>query len=198
MQDFLRHIKSKNQKFRCYECCDENKTLTVDIYNELKPGVTENEIPLLTRLFSEESEEIVAFYKMYNGIKLYCSGVISGLKIYPVNDLERLNEEWKEELSCYEQDELYDFQNGGVAFGEIPYSGNHFVLFEGKVFYNDHDGGDDTPVGNTFNDFLSKIAIDPAGFLYDMGCYTRYSDGKTEDQYIPKEFFADEDELSLL
>jgi hypothetical protein len=194
MQDFLLHIKSKNQKFKCYLCTDESETLnlTVDLYNELNAEATEYDIQLLKSLIKVENEEIVAFYKIHNGIKLYCNNDTSGLQFYSIADLKELNNVWKEGLSDYEDEELYDFQREGIAFGEISHSGNYFVLFEGKVYYDDHDGGDDTPVGETFNDFLSEILTNPADFLYKLGCYTRYYDSKTDEQYIPKEFIADE------
>jgi len=173
---------------------DESETLslTVDIYNELNPGATEKEISLLTELVPDNNEQIVAFYKLYNGIKLYCNGDTSGLQFYSIGNLQDLNDEWKGGHSDFEEDELYDFQKSGVAFGEISHSGNYFIFFDSKVYYDDHDGRDDTTVGESFNDFLSNILANPADFLYERGCYTRYSDGKTNGQYIPKEFIADE------
>jgi hypothetical protein len=35
------------------------------------------------------------------------------------------------------------------------------------------------------------VIKDPPGFLYQCGCFTRYSDGKTDIQWIPKEYVAD-------
>ena len=194
MKDFLRHINLKNQQFKCYECQDKNKTLNliVDIHNELNEGATKNEISLLKQLIPVYNEEIIEFYQLYNGIKLYCNEQTSGIEFYPINNLKKLNEEWKEWFSEYEKDDMYDFQIGGLAFGDISDSGNYFIFFEGKVFYSDHDGGDDAPVGETFYKFLSKISSEPADFLYKMGCYTRYSDIKNAGQYIPKEFTANE------
>jgi len=194
MKDFLRHINLKNQKFGCYLNSDDSETLTltVDIQNELNNSASENEISILKQLIPDNNIEIIEFYKLFNGITLYCNGDTSGLQFYPINSLVNLNEEWKEGHLEFEDDELYEYQKGGVAFGDISHSGNYFVFFDGKVFYDDHDGGDDTPVGETFNEFLSKIVTNPADFLYEMGCYTRYSDGKTNGQYIPKRFIADE------
>lgn len=176
-------------------CTDESETLnfTVDIINKLNSGAKENEIEFLKNLMNGKNEEISAFYKMHNGIELYCNKDTSGIKFYPIAGLNDLNEEWKESLSDYEEDELYEFQIRGVAFGEICHSGNYFSFFEGKVYYDNHDGGDDVVIGETFNNFLSKITNGPADFLYELGCYTRYSDEKTGDQYIPKEFISDED-----
>ncbi|MEQ9413502.1 MAG: SMI1/KNR4 family protein, partial [Cyclobacteriaceae bacterium] len=146
----------------------------------------------LKKLISDNNDQIVNFYKTANGLKLYCNGDTSGIEIYPIDQLSELNEEWKESFSDFEEDELYDFQKNGVAFGAISQSGNYFVLLDGKVYYSDHDGGDDTILGEDFNEFLDKTVTEPADFLYEMGCYTRYSDGKTAGQWIPKEFSADE------
>ena len=194
MQDFLRHINLDNQKFKCYLNSDkkESLNLAVDIYNILKNGATSNDILLLQELIPNNNEQIVELYKIYNGIKLYCSGNASGLEFYAINDLKKLNEEWKESFSYYNEEELYDFQKYGVAFGEISHSGNYFILYNGKVFYSDHEEWDEALIGNSFDEFLSKIVTDPADFLYKMGCYTRYSDGKTNGQWIPKVFTANE------
>ena len=194
MTDFFRQINLRNQKFKCYKAGDKNESLdlTVDIHNELNSGATDDEILLLKTLIPDDNQEIIDFYKLHNGLDLYCNGEVCGLKISPIDDLKELNEDWKEWFSDYEDDELYDFQKGGFAFGEIAHSGNYFVFYEGKVFYSDHDEFEEKDLGNTFNEFLQKTVTDPAEFLYDMGCYTRYSDGKTDGQWIPKQFIADE------
>lgn len=194
MTDFFRQINFPNQQFKCFKAGDDSESLdlTVGIHNELNPGATESEILILQELIPENNKEIIDFYKLYNGISLYRNGETSGIEMCPINDLKKLNEDWKEWFSDYEEDELYDFQKDGVAFGEIAHSGNYFVFYEGRVFYSDHDEFEEKDLGETFNEFLQKIADDPADFLLEMGCYTRYSDGKTEEQWIPKEFNADE------
>jgi hypothetical protein len=53
--------------------------------------------------------------------------------------------------------------------------GNYFVWWEGKVYYSNHDGGDDDPFGDSLSEFLDRIAANPAQFLYDAGCYTCYT-----------------------
>lgn len=194
MNDFFKAIKRSNQKFSCYKSGDkkEKLDLVVEIHHEINEPATENDISFLKKIISDNNDRIVNFYKEANGLKLYCNGDTSGIEIYPIDQLRELNEEWKESFSDFEEDELYDFQKNGVAFGTISQSGNYFVLLDGKVYYSDHDGGDDTILGEDFNEFLDKTVAEPADFLYEMGCYTRYSDGKTAGQWIPKEFSADE------
>ena len=195
MRNLIKKINLRNQKFKCHKSGDKDKrlNLTVDIHHELRNGATDNDISLLEKMIPENNEEVIELYKLYNGIKLYCNGNTSGLQIYPISDLKELNVEWKESISYYDEEDLYDFQKKGVAFGDISHSGNYFVLYKGKVYYSNHDGGDDTSLVESFKEFLSKIVENPAKFLYDMGCYTRYADGKTDGQWIPQEFIADED-----
>ena len=92
-----------------------------------------------------------------------------------------------------------DEQPAGVkdalAFAEIPHSGNYFTVKisgpnTGKIYYADHDDFDDEPFAESFVDFVARIVADPAQFLYDVVCYTRYSDGKTSTRWIPKEYVA--------
>ena len=97
------------------------------------------------------------------------------------------NAEWREWFDWMEEDEIWEFQKNGVAFGEIVASGNYFVWWNGTVYYSDHDGGDDTPYGRSLSDFLDRIVENPAKFLYDAGCYTRYGD----EQWIPEEYVKD-------
>jgi hypothetical protein len=47
-----------------------------------------------------------------------------------------------------------------------------------------------SPIAESFEEFLDSILADPADFLNHLGCYTRYSDGKTDIQWIPKEYVA--------
>jgi hypothetical protein len=61
----------------------------------------------------------------------------------------------------------------------------------GQVFFCDHDDFKTEPVAASFEDFLEIIVSDPPGFLYQCGCFTRYSDGNSEIQWIPKEYIPD-------
>jgi hypothetical protein len=81
--------------------------------------------------------------------------------------------------------------------GTVPHSGNYFVVpikgpSIGKVFYANHDGWYEKPFAKSFDDFVVRITKNPVKLLNDeLGCYTRYSDGKTDLQWIPKKYFSD-------
>ena len=62
----------------------------------------------------------------------------------------------------------------------------------GKIFYADHDGWYESPFAEDFNGFLLHVTQEPARLLAkEVGCFTRYSDGKTDTQWIPEEYFVD-------
>jgi hypothetical protein len=62
----------------------------------------------------------------------------------------------------------------------------------GKIFYADHDGWYESAFADDFDRFLAHVSHEPARLLAEeVGCYTRYADGKTDAQWIPEEYFAD-------
>jgi hypothetical protein len=187
MNDFLKHILDSNSSFDCFAAGDKSETLafTVNVYNKLNSGANDAELIELKKQLKEQYDQIEAFYKQHNGCKLYCHGKTCAIELFVIKNWKKNNKEWKQWFEDLE-DEISDFQKEGIAFGEISDSDNYFIFYKGKVYYSDHDGGDDIPIGEDFNGFLSNIASDPAGFLMNTGYYTRYSDGETNKQWIPK------------
>lgn len=82
-----------------------------------------------------------------------------------------------------------------MPFACVPQSGNYFVMpvdgpHAGKVYYVNHDGDGwyESAFAQGFDDFIFRVITDPASLVSnELGCYTRYSDGKTDVQWIPKE-----------
>ena len=96
----------------------------------------------------------------------------------------------------YDEDEMPEWFHRGVVIGAIPQSGNYFVIQpdgtrKGRVFYCDHDDFNSKPIAPSLEKLLKMIIDDPPGFMDRRGCYTRYSDGKTRTQWIPKEYVPD-------
>lgn len=200
MKDFISHLNQKDTSFQCFDANDGSEQLvfTVKVHHLLGKPATEKQIEALKAIIPD-NQEIIDLYQLHNGMTLYrhvetarknySNGDASGITFYPIYQLKKHNKEWKSyNIDVLHEEYMFDFQKYGVTFGEVTYSMNSFVLYEGKVYYDDHDGGDDTPIGENIEDFLSKIIADPAQFLYDRGCHTRYSDSNTETQWIPKVF----------
>lgn len=87
-----------------------------------------------------------------------------------------------------------------LVLGSAAYSGNYLVLDFGAraeekpILYLDHemgyrDCGAESRAFRHLPDLLAFAMKDPVGFLNEkLGCFTRYSDGKTETQWIPKSY----------
>ncbi|MCO6454888.1 MAG: hypothetical protein J5I93_06280 [Pirellulaceae bacterium] len=104
-------------------------------------------------------------------------------------------EEMRESMEAMgmDVDEMPGWFSSGVVVGRIPHSANYFVIGttdheSGKIFYLDHDDFIEEPIAEDAEALIAALLADPAQFLYDRGCYTRYSDGTTDRQWIPKQY----------
>ena len=134
-------------------------------------------------------------YSFHDGLDLYLQPPENaGLILYPINRWQDATESFKADLEDWGRsvEDAYEFENHGVVIGEPAFSGNRIFHFKGAVYYSDHDGGDDVPLALSFSAFLDRIVADPAKFLYDLGCYARYSDGRTDTQWVPEIYVSNE------
>ena len=189
---FLAHLQHKEAKFRCGPAGGRKaKAIEIPIRQDLNKPATAKHLATLRRLLNSHAAKFEPLYAKHNGGALYVQPPDNaGLLLYPINEWESATRRFKKELDEWgrDSDELYDFEREGVIFGEPPASGNHLFLFEGAVYYSNHDGGDDEPLAPSFDAFLDRVVDDPAKFLYDLGCYARYSDGRTKEQWIPEKY----------
>jgi len=147
----------------------------------------------LSNLSSLGADALIPFYSQHDGASLFTGRSIvndfyPALRLYSVREFQAKTKEMQESAIAMgtPEEELYNFQKNGIVFGEICRSGNYFVLSNSAVYYSDHDGGDDSPFATSFPLFFERIAENPPKFLYEAGCYTRYSDGNTRNQWIPE------------
>ena len=146
-------------------------------------------------LLGEAGKAFGQLYSLHNGMVLYrdLKSDAAGMQFYPVEEWPTRSEAMREEMGWLE-DSMPAWLGEGIAFGEIPQSANFFVVGvgkeAGKIYYADHDDFRESPVAEDLAELLDKIRTDPAAFLYERGCYTRYSDGKTDTQWIPKEYVS--------
>lgn len=193
MADFFSHIKDKKPAFICYPAGGkEAQDYKVEVDHLLKPGANDEALQEFKSKLSGDLTEILEFYKKHDGVEIYRQNEMPSIEFFELNQITERNEEWREWFDDDEEmeDEMFEFQKHGTAFGEVSNSGNYFVWHEGKVYYSSHDGEVEEPLANGFNEFLNLIAADPAGLLYELGCYTRLSDGKTNIQWIPREYIS--------
>jgi hypothetical protein len=184
------HLALRNPRFVCKDTSDTHE-LVVPLAFQAGPPATSQELRELEAAAGREAVGLIPLYREFNGVAFHLNRDTAGLLIASVEELAGLNAEWREWFSDLEPDELFNFQRDGVAFATIAASGNYFVIHKGAIYYSDHDSGDDSPWGENIEQFLERALSDPARFLYEAGCYTRYSDGETDRQFIPESFLHD-------
>jgi hypothetical protein len=140
------------------------------------------------------------FVELHDGVLLYrdSKSDAAGIEFFKATDWHSRTKEMRDSMIAmgFAEDQMPDWFHRGVVFGEIPHSANYLVLqpdgnLAGNIFYCDHDDFRSEPMAASIEEFLSMIVDDPPGFMYRCGCYTRYSDGKSDIQWIPMEYVAD-------
>jgi len=123
----------------------------------------------LKNLYSMGGEGLVSLYKNCNGLRLCVPDEYHGIYIYPINEIPNENKEWKLWFTDLADDELWDFQKFGLAFGEMIGTGNYLVIHKGQVFYADHEGAQgDEPWADSLDQLFLKISNDPWDYLDRM------------------------------
>jgi hypothetical protein len=201
MKEFLKHINDKAPAFRCYDCTDreEQLTLTAKVSNKLNPPASSDGVAEIRSLLGAAGGPFQKLFRKHNGMLLYrdSRSRAAGVRFFPVEEWSARSEEMREQflaMGC-EEEEMPTWMKRCIVFGEIPQSANYFAVSvgrgAGKIYYADHDDFRNTPFAKGLEELLDKIRNDPAEFLYKCGCFTRYSDGKTGTQWIPKEYISD-------
>ena len=143
----------------------------------------------------------IAFYKTWGSLRLFRGlherpgiGRASAYYIAPPavwGELRESVDDWWSGLDADQaRDILPEWAANCVAVGEIPNSGNYFLMplagpDRGKVFEFDHDGFEFIERGADFEDFVNRLASTQAGHLQRISGHTRYSDGQTPTQWMP-------------
>ena len=147
--------------------------------------------------------ELAAFYERYGSVRLYCDTVGSDSAFYIADpdewsSLKAAFGTWLELLSPDEEEDLLpDWMDNYVVIGEVPLSGNYFLVplsgdLAGHVFEFEHDGFEFIARGEDFDAFLNYVSTVNADLIEDILCHTRYSDGETETQWLAQEYQFDE------
>ena len=202
LPQFEAHIHSVKPQFRCYKSGDKSKALTFSarVTNRIGKLAESKALSKLDQLVKTKGTEIRKFYELHDGAVLYQDPLsdAAGIEFFVIRSWAKQTREVRKSLDAmgFPLEEMPEWFSSGIVFGEIPNSANGFLLAtnqtdEGKIFYIDHDDFRDQPLANTFNEFLGLVVSDPAELLLRVGCYTRYSDGKTNAQWIPAEFVVE-------
>lgn len=172
----------------------------------LTPGLDTNALAELRQQVGD-LPHLLAFYERYGSVRLFRDSIedqwigrASAYYIAPPDEWGELHDgaqSWFDDLSEDEARELLpDWIHEYVVVGEIPQSGNYFLMplvgeSRGKVYLFDHDGYVFIERGGNFEEFVDSLARVDAEHLDEIGGHTRYSDGKTEYQWMPNQYLHD-------
>ena len=129
-------------------------------------------------------------YSAHDGFVLYQDllSETAGVEALPIAEWDQASYNLRECLAHEENDP--DQLRTGVAFATVPGSGNYFVVplegpSAGMIFYWTH-GWYEAPFADDFEEFIIRLTSDPSRLLCtELGCYARYSDGKTAIHWVP-------------
>ncbi|PHR92738.1 MAG: hypothetical protein COA78_33285 [Blastopirellula sp.] len=202
LADFEMHLTDPAPAFRCFDCADRKKELKLltPITNTRSPAASAESLRELETLLGTQFDDVQRFYELHDGLELYADtrSDAVGLAFFPITVWSDLSRRMRGQFTAMGFEESHDPDGllRGIAFGVVCHSSNYFTFqttgpHAGTIFYIDHDDWQDQPIAESFADFLALILRDPADFLFKVGCYTRYSDGETDTQWIPKEYIPD-------
>lgn len=145
---------------------------------------------------------LVAFYEKFGSARLFRDSVFrqgigraSAYYIAPPDTWGELRERaghWFSQLDDDEAQEILpDWMTDYVVVGEIPNSGNYFLVplvgeDRGKVYEFEHDGYEFIERGRNFEAFVDSLAQVAAEHLERIGGHTRYCDAVTSRQWMPR------------
>ncbi len=175
-EEFLSHPAPG---FRCSAAGDESKpSFLAKVRHELNLPASPEALAKVAELPEQVAKQLEDFYKRHNGFTLY-QDILSeaaGIRLFGIEGWEAAAaamREWYEDLG---EDEDPDCIVDGLVIGEVPESGNYFVMPTrgpqiGKVFYTDHDGWYEGPFAENFDTFLLRLIEEPASLLSEeLGC----------------------------
>lgn len=198
-----RLAKASNPGFRCVRAGGDTsgKKFLALVRHVLNPPASSESIDRVHQRLGAHADEVAALYKLHDGFLLYCDtqSEAVGIELLPVAQWEAATDDMRECFAYLVGNPENDPDHivSGIAFATVPCSENYFVMPQdgpnaGKVFYADHDGWYEGAFADGFGSFLIRVTQDPVKLLTDdVGCYTRYSDGETDAQWIPEEYFDD-------
>lgn len=138
--------------------------------------------------------QLVEFYRHHDGGLLFqdLESESVGLELLSQSAWPLLTAAILDVYQSLDPKERPEWLDSFVAFGEVPHSGNYFVVplagpNAGKVIYCDHEGPTDV-LAPDFDAFVAQIVDDPAGLLYELGCFLRFE--REGQQWIPERFFS--------
>lgn len=198
--DTLRQmLRQESPAFRCYYAGDRSQNLgfTAHVRHLLGEPATAAALAQLDSQLGVAGASLRGLFSLHDRMTLFrdTKSDAAGLELFAIADWPSKTVEMRELLEAMGVDlaDMPEWFNTGVVIGQVPESANYFVVgtagdSAGRLYYVDHDGFVEDPIADDAEALMDSLVVDPAQFMYDRGCYTRYSDGETNKQWIPKQY----------
>ena len=195
-------VTSKNQRFLCIPAGDSADTeFLAHITHEVTEALSNEDIEQLKQEIGVQ-EQLFKLLSTYGSVRLYCDTLSDDSAFYIAHPSEWQSLEsdfrlWINDLDDQDKEELLpEWLDGAIVFGEIPSSGNYFIYLikgehQGKVFEFEHDGFEFLEAGKNIIDFLEYICSPTEKLIQNIQSHTRYSDGKTDTQWLAQSYKYD-------
>ncbi|HEY2587982.1 MAG TPA: hypothetical protein VGI81_19720 [Tepidisphaeraceae bacterium] len=210
IESFERLLVHSAPAFACHACGDpqEKEAFIAPVSHVAHPPATAAALQRIPRVPGADAAR--AFFASHDGGAIYTAkglrsdpgGDDEGIEIFPLHEWGARTKEvldfWN--ASEYEDDEMPYGRDDFIAIAHSRGASTyiHWVVrgrHAGSVYWwpttmppEKHDG----PLAADFGKFIETICTQPVHFLNDLlFCYTRFSDGKTKTQWIPKRYIPD-------
>jgi hypothetical protein len=199
LQQLVAFAGQANPSFVCTNGGRSDKTkltFVVRLCHVLNAPASAKDLALLRSILGARAAQFEVIYAAHDGFVLYKDSLsdAAGIEALPIAQWNEAGENMRQWFEQLDDESDPDHIRTGVAFATAPQSGNYFVMpvegpNAGKVFYADHDGWYESHFAKDFGEFIIRVTSNPAHLLSEeLGCYARYSDGKTSIQWIPESF----------
>jgi len=170
------------------------RTFVARLRHVLNAPATAQDLALLKSVLGVHASQFEEIYAAHDGFVLYKDSLsdAAGIEALPIAQWREAGDEMRQWFENLDDESDPDHIRSGVAFATAPQSGNYFVMpvegpNAGKVFYANHDGWYESHFAIDFSEFIIRVTNNPVHLLSEeLGCYARYSDGKTPIQWIPE------------
>ncbi|PKM04315.1 MAG: hypothetical protein CVV16_05530 [Gammaproteobacteria bacterium HGW-Gammaproteobacteria-6] len=201
-------LARRNQRFVCVDSGWPEpgpQRHIAQISHQTEPGLDQETLDYIGQQLGDVAE-LLAFYQRFGELRLYCDnnesehlGQASAFLIAHPSMWPTLRAEFDDWVDSLEDDEAEELLPGWLddfmVFGEVPNSGNYFLLAlgpeqQGQVFEFEHDGFEFIARGN-FSTFINRLAEVNDDLLREISGHTRYSDGHSDTQWLCREYLYD-------
>jgi len=198
-------LNRRRQRFVCTPAgvdTDNKNDFTALITHKVTPPIEASRLKQLEKEIGCH-DQLFELLSTYGSIRLYCDTLSEDSAFYVAHpdEWQELQEDfsiWLDDLDDDEEEDLLpDWIDNVIVIGEIPSSGSYYLLptvgaEKGKVYEFEHDGFEFIKVGEDIFSFVDKICTVTDDLIGNILSHTRYSDGKTDIQWLAQKYVYDE------